>query len=574
MFSVPGWSVPADSLKTQVELPRRGSVKLTNTSAHGPGSEHAKTSKKRKRSHLGPNDISITSENLADLWEKHIVGTIEKRTNGREATGDRHQRGNKKGREEAGKNLDADPKASTAIGEDGKKDGKVTFEKRRTLKEKKRENKALLQAAGELPPPRPAAQQPLYTTLEDGSRKERGTKAKALSTLSTSDVSVDPPSSGSIPPPKPPANRRANTHTSTLTPLQRTMRDKLTSARFRHLNQTLYTTPSSHSLSLFTQNPTFFNEYHEGFRRQVGVWPENPVEGFVMDIRTRAIVRGMDSQKARFRQEKKQKGKKELKKDQSETKIEAEAGLDPLPRTDGVCTFADLGCGDAHLAASLSGDLMKLNLKIFSYDLAAPNPLITQADIKNLPLKDGSVDIAVFCLALMGTNWIEFVEEAWRVLKWKGELWVAEIRSRFGRVGKGGKARVEHSVGNKVKGKVDKRKKKQEEEQVDEEVAVVEVDEGGELGRGAETDVAAFVEVLRKRGFVLKGEVDAENKMFVRMNFLKALTPIKGKGTPPKNDRGGETWKAKERAKFVENDEDIMEEDEAKVLKPCVYKIR
>lgn len=304
------------------------------------------------------------------------------------------------------------------------------------------------------------------------------------------------------------------------------------------------------------------------------MWPENPVEGFVKEIRARAIIRGMESQKARFRQEKKRKGKKELEKEQPETTAEAKAGLDPLPRTDGICTVADLGCGDAHLAASLSGDLKKFKLKILSYDLAAPNPLVTQADIKNLPLKDGSVDIAVFCLALMGTNWIDFVEEAWRGLKWKGELWVAEIRSRFGRVGKGVKGRVEHSVGNKVKGKVDKKKRKAEEEQADEEVAVVDIDEGGDLGRGAETDVAAFVEVLRRRGFVLKGQADAENKMFVRMKFLKALTPIKGKGTPPKNDRGGDTWKAKERAKFVENNEDTKEEDEAKVLKPCVYKVR
>lgn len=573
MFSVPGWSVHADSLKTQVESSNRASVKPTNTSAHGPGSEHAKTSKKRKRGHARPDDISITSENLADLWEKHIEGTTEKRINGRESTADRHQRGNKKRREEAGKDLDVDPKASTGIGEDGKKDSKATFEKRKTLKEKKREKKALLQAAGDLPPPRPAAQQPLDITLEDGSQKERRIKAEAISMPSISDGFVDPTENGNIPPAKSAVNPPANTPISTLTPLQRTMRDKLTSARFRHLNQTLYTTPSSHSLSLFTRNPTFFSEYHEGFRRQVGVWPENPVEGFVRDIRARAMIRGMERQKARFRQEKKRKGKKELEKEQPETAVEAKAGLDPLPRTDGVCTVADLGCGDAHLAASLFGDLKKFKLKILSYDLAAPNPLVTQADIKNLPLKDGSVDIAVFCLALMGTNWIDFVEEAWRVLKWKGELWVAEIRSRFGRVGKGVKGRVEHSVGNKVKGKVDK-KRKAEEEQADEELAVVDIDEGGDLGRGAETDVAAFVEVLRRRGFVLKGQADAENKMFVRMKFLKALTPIKGKGTPPKNDRGGDTWKAKERAKFVENDEDTKEEDEAKVLKPCVYKAR
>ena len=572
MFAVPGWSLPAELLKTQVDSTDKASVKPANAPTNGPGSEPAKTSRKRKRGHARPNGFSITSENLADLWEKHIEGKTDERVTGRGARADRHERRNKKRRKDTDEGLGRDPEASTAIGENDLHvvgDGKSKFEKRKTLKEMKRKKKALLQATGDLPPPRPAAQQPLDVTLKDESHKERGNKAEATSISHVSNGSAEPTASGSIPPPKPPATNP----TSTLTPLQRTMRDKLTSARFRHLNQTLYTTASSNSLSLFTQNPTFFSEYHEGFRRQVGVWPENPVEIFVRDIRARAVVRGMESQKARFRQEK-QKGKKGAKEEQPETAIEATAGLDPLPRTDGVCTVADLGCGDAHLAASLSTDLKKLKLKILSYDLAAPSPLITQADIKNLPLKDCSVDIAVFCLALMGTNWIEFVEEAWRVLRWKGELWVAEIKSRLGRVGKGAKGRVEHSVENRVKGKVDKKKRKAEEDLADEEATVVEIDEGGDLGRGAETDVAAFVEVLRKRGFVLKGEVDAENKMFVRMRFLKALTPIRGKGTPPKNDRGGDTRKAKERAKFVENDEDTKEEDEAKVLKPCVYKIR
>ncbi|RJE16810.1 rRNA processing protein Rrp8 [Aspergillus sclerotialis] len=36
----------------------------------------------------------------------------------------------------------------------------------------------------------------------------------------------------------------------------------------------------------------------------------------------------------------------------------------------------------------------------------------------------------------MGTNWVSFVEEAWRVLRGdgKGECWVSEVKSRFGRV--------------------------------------------------------------------------------------------------------------------------------------------
>uniref|UniRef100_A0A8B9FXG2 Ribosomal RNA-processing protein 8 n=1 Tax=Amazona collaria TaxID=241587 RepID=A0A8B9FXG2_9PSIT len=48
-----------------------------------------------------------------------------------------------------------------------------------------------------------------------------------------------------------------------------------------------------------------------------------------------------------------------------------------------------------------------------------------------VPLADESVDVAVFCLALMGTNLQEILEEANRVLKLGGTLMVAEVASRF-----------------------------------------------------------------------------------------------------------------------------------------------
>ena len=41
------------------------------------------------------------------------------------------------------------------------------------------------------------------------------------------------------------------------------------------------------------------------------------------------------------------------------------------------------------------------------------------------------MDVAVFCLALMGTDYPAFLAEASRVLKPKGRLWIAEVRSRF-----------------------------------------------------------------------------------------------------------------------------------------------
>uniref|UniRef100_A0A8C9MKB3 Ribosomal RNA-processing protein 8 n=1 Tax=Serinus canaria TaxID=9135 RepID=A0A8C9MKB3_SERCA len=48
-----------------------------------------------------------------------------------------------------------------------------------------------------------------------------------------------------------------------------------------------------------------------------------------------------------------------------------------------------------------------------------------------VPLAAEAVDVAVFCLALMGTNLQEILGEANRVLKLGGTLLVAEVASRF-----------------------------------------------------------------------------------------------------------------------------------------------
>lgn len=55
---------------------------------------------------------------------------------------------------------------------------------------------------------------------------------------------------------------------------------------------------------------------------------------------------------------------------------------------------------------------------------------IIEADIANLPLKDESVSVCIFCLSLMGTNYLQFIREARRVLKNEGELIISEVESR------------------------------------------------------------------------------------------------------------------------------------------------
>ena len=48
-----------------------------------------------------------------------------------------------------------------------------------------------------------------------------------------------------------------------------------------------------------------------------------------------------------------------------------------------------------------------------------------------MPLDEQEVDVGVFSLSLMGTNFPDFLVEANRVLKPRGKLFVAEVLSRF-----------------------------------------------------------------------------------------------------------------------------------------------
>ena len=96
--------------------------------------------------------------------------------------------------------------------------------------------------------------------------------------------------------------------------------------------------------------------------------------------------------------------------------------------------IADLGCGEAFLARKLS-ELTDSKRKIHSFDFVKINEYVTECDIKNVPLPDESVDVATFCLSLMGVNFIEFILEAKRILKnKKGVLIVAEILSRINNI--------------------------------------------------------------------------------------------------------------------------------------------
>ncbi|XP_035535424.1 ribosomal RNA-processing protein 8 [Morone saxatilis] len=160
--------------------------------------------------------------------------------------------------------------------------------------------------------------------------------------------------------------------------LRSRMEQRLESARFRFINEVLYSTTSGEAKRMFKQDPQAFGIYHRGYTAQVQRWPANPVDDIISYIR-----------------------------------------LKPSS-----LVVADFGCGDCKIARSVKN-------KVHSFDLAATCELVTVCDMANVPLRDGSVDIAVFCLSLMGTNLADFLAEANRVLKRGGVLKIAEVASRF-----------------------------------------------------------------------------------------------------------------------------------------------
>ncbi|KAM6933314.1 uncharacterized protein rrp8 [Xenentodon cancila] len=163
--------------------------------------------------------------------------------------------------------------------------------------------------------------------------------------------------------------------------LRSRMEQRLESARFRYINEVLYTTTSGEAKRMFQQDPQAFRIYHKGYTAQVQRWPANPVDVIISDIQKKPPS----------------------------------------------LVVADFGCGDCKIARSVKN-------KVHSFDLAATCELVTVCDMSKVPLGDCSVDVAVFCLSLMGTNLPDFLAEANRVLKTGGILKIAEVASRFDNV--------------------------------------------------------------------------------------------------------------------------------------------
>lgn len=134
---------------------------------------------------------------------------------------------------------------------------------------------------------------------------------------------------------------------------------------FRQLNEELDSVANDDPKEAFGSTAKTFQKYHEAYRERKDQWDVDPLDLIISWIQKN------------------------------------------LPAT---AVIADFGCGEAKLAASVPNT-------VHSFDLFALNERVTACDMSKCPLKDGSVDAAVYCLSLMGINVGKFVIEANRVLK-------------------------------------------------------------------------------------------------------------------------------------------------------------
>jgi ubiquinone/menaquinone biosynthesis C-methylase UbiE len=88
--------------------------------------------------------------------------------------------------------------------------------------------------------------------------------------------------------------------------------------------------------------------------------------------------------------------------------------------------IGDFGCGEAKLAEAVSD-----RHTVYSFDHVAVNDDVVACDMAHVPLDDETLDVAVFSLSLMGSNFTDYLREAWRTLKLDGQLHVLEATERF-----------------------------------------------------------------------------------------------------------------------------------------------
>lgn len=164
-------------------------------------------------------------------------------------------------------------------------------------------------------------------------------------------------------------------------------KERLQSAKFRIINELLYTSSSQKASEYFSKNKMDFTKYHEGWKfQQSKGWPITP------------------------------------------SVYLAELIVKRYPES--TCVV-DMGCGEAILHKTLLTCTTK-TFKVYSFDLVSCDPIIvTACDTSKVPLASNNANVIVFSLSLMNVNYYESLYEASRISMINARLFIVEVESRF-----------------------------------------------------------------------------------------------------------------------------------------------
>ena len=86
--------------------------------------------------------------------------------------------------------------------------------------------------------------------------------------------------------------------------------------------------------------------------------------------------------------------------------------------------IGDFGCGENLLSKEIKN-------KVYAFDHYAIDENVISCDLSHVPLEDNKIDVAVFSLSLMGSNYVDYLKEAYRVLKPMGLLMICEPATKW-----------------------------------------------------------------------------------------------------------------------------------------------
>ncbi|CAL6062909.1 Ribosomal_RNA-processing protein [Hexamita inflata] len=156
------------------------------------------------------------------------------------------------------------------------------------------------------------------------------------------------------------------------------------SDQFRLMNQQIYTSDTSASFKKFSSKPELFVQYHQEYAQKIQNWKKKPFD-VVCDL---------------------------------------------IAKHPSLQRLADVGCGDAQIARKFGNQF-----EVVSFDMGSNEnnkDFVTICNMTSLPVMYVEYfDVALYCLSIMGTNQRDILNQAKKVIRKGGQLWILEVSSRL-----------------------------------------------------------------------------------------------------------------------------------------------